>query len=300
MSEEQNRPAQPEKETSPIRPDPIFKEITRQAALEAGLQLRNVELPQLLLTDLLLQLPQDKDLSGTLFEFMRGYEQVSLEFKSENDNFNRFEFARTLARSFLFYAEGALADYSQLLTVFVCAKRPTQLLKHLAEIGTKLEKEPSQPWLLRCKIWQLEVVFVVCRLLPLEKPYYNWLMFAPASSPKWREFVKMLVKNREKDLLDLVRQMRPKEFNRMTINLPELLKDLSPEERAQYEQDLVDLVSSELSRFEKSNPQLVSEIMARLNPKTVIAGMTSQQRQELLKLLSQPDNQADQENHKPE
>lgn len=292
MSEEKN---QPEKESGTIRPDPLFKEITRQVALQAGLQLRNVELPQLLLTDLLLQVPQDKDLSGTLFDFLGGYEHASLEFKSENDDFNRLKFARTLSRSFLFYAEEALADYTQLLTVFVCAKRPVKVLQHLAAAGTKVESDPLRPWLLRCRLWQLNIAFVICRLLPLEKPYYEWLMFTPAGSPKWTEFVKILIRNREKELLDLLRQMRPKEFNKMTINIPELLKDLSPEELEERNKDLLKLIDTEIDMLAEIDPKMTDEfILNRL------AKLSPEQRQKILSLLTQTANQSDEEKQKPE
>ena len=67
MSEEERPKA---KET---RPDPMFKDVTRQAALQVGLELLNVELPQMLRADLVLAAPNETSLAGTLFEFLQGY-----------------------------------------------------------------------------------------------------------------------------------------------------------------------------------------------------------------------------------
>src|SRR5215468_11269987 len=92
-----------EKSSNPIRPDPLFKTVTREAALAVGLELLDIELPQLLRADLILAVPQGKDLSGTLFDFLAPYSII--EFKSENDRFDAAELAKNLARSLLFLSE---------------------------------------------------------------------------------------------------------------------------------------------------------------------------------------------------
>jgi hypothetical protein len=101
-----------EKPSNPIRPDPLFKAVTRDAALAAGLELLDIELSQLLRADLALAVPQGKDLSGTLFDFLSPYS--ILEFKSENDTFDSYELAKNLARSLLFLSENKSVAYSQL------------------------------------------------------------------------------------------------------------------------------------------------------------------------------------------
>jgi hypothetical protein len=46
----------------------------------------------------------------------------------------------------------------------------------------------------------------------LEERYYIWLLFAPARSPTWRNLIKKLYKERNFKLLDIARELRPKEY----------------------------------------------------------------------------------------
>jgi hypothetical protein len=70
--------------TNPIgqlRPDPTFKNIIGQAALAIGLELRNVEIPQISIADLIIGVPDKAKLPGTMFDF---FNQINfVEFKSE-------------------------------------------------------------------------------------------------------------------------------------------------------------------------------------------------------------------------
>jgi hypothetical protein len=282
------------KPSNALRPDPLFKDVTRTAALAAGLELLTIELPQLLRADLVLTVPPDKDLSGTLFEFLSPYS--ILEFKSENDDFDQAELIKNLARSLLFLSKNQAVTYNQLLTVFVCAKHPDSVLEHLAAEISPIESDPSRPWLLHSHFGPLKITIVVCRLLPLEKRYYDWLLFAPTGSVKWHEFVKILVRNGEKAFLEQVKNLRPKEFTLMTPEITEMLKTLSPEERAQHEKDWFGLIEAELLASEDLNQDALSKLLTKLRPETLTANLTPEQRKKLLELLSQPDNQ----NQKPE
>jgi hypothetical protein len=292
MSGESNQPTE-EKISNPIRPDPLFKDVTRRAALAAGLELLDIELPQLLRADLVLAVPQDKDLSTTLFDFLFPYS--ILEFKSENDTLDGSELAKNLARSLLFLSENRRASYRQLLTVFICAERPDSLLEHFRLENLPVTTDPAQPWLLQAQFGPLQTVMVVCRLLPLERKYYDWLLFAPATSRKWREFVKMLIRNGEKALIEQVKSLRLKEYRLMTPELIEMLKDLSPEEREERNKDLLDLIESEVDMLEELNPKMADEFI--LNR---FAKLSPEQRKKLRELLGQTDNQPDEEKQKPE
>ena len=97
------KPESSDKDGNLIRPDPMFKELITKAALASEIEMLNVELPQLLRADMLLAVPEGKDLSGTPFDFLLPYS--ILEFKSTNDDFDRFEFAKNLARTHLFFSQ---------------------------------------------------------------------------------------------------------------------------------------------------------------------------------------------------
>jgi hypothetical protein len=207
MSQETNQPDQDqEKVSNSIRPDPLFKNVTRKAALAAGLELLDVELPQLLRADLVLAVPQGKDLSDTMFDFLAAYSIV--DFKSENDDFDKFKLATNLARSLLFYAQNKQLTYHQILTVFVCAERPDRVINHVKAEKMLLVPDPATPWLIPAQFGSLQIAIVVCRLLPLERRYYDWLMFDPPTSLKWREFVRMLLRNGERALLEQLKRLR--------------------------------------------------------------------------------------------
>jgi hypothetical protein len=300
-----DQPDQPSKETSSrnlIRPDPMFKAVTRKAAMEAGLELLSIELPQLLRADLMLAVPEGKDLSDTLFDFLSPYSII--EFKSKNDTFDQFEFAKNLARTHLFFGENKQVSYNQLLTVFVCAEQPDKVLDHLKAENTPIEIDEATPWLLRCRVWSLEVAIVICRLLPLKRRFYHWLLFAPAGSVKWRDFVTMLIKDGERDLLEQVKKLNLKEFKLMTLKITEGLEELSPEERAEYEEDWLELIELEINGLEKLNPKKAKELFSKLKPEQLLAGLTPErlagltpeQRQKFLELLSPINNQSVEEN----
>jgi len=157
--------------------------------------------------------------------------------------------------------------------VFVCAERPDRVLTHLADQGLTPARDPASPWLLRFRVGFLDIAIIICRLLPLEEPYYQWLLFAPSGSLKWREFVKMLIRKGDRTLLRLIQQLKPKEFNLITLNIAEILKEFSPEERARYEQDRLELLQNELRVLGELNPQKMGEMLAGLTPEQRLAGL---------------------------
>lgn len=291
MSEETAQPSI-EKNKNPIRPDPMFKDVTRKAALANGLELLDIELPQMLLADLILSVPQGIDLSDTLFDFVAPYS--ILEFKSENDIFDEYEFARNLARTFLFYSESKQVKYSQILTVFVCSQQPDRVIDHLVAEGTPVRGDPTMPWLLRCKVWSLNIAIIVCRLLPLEKRYYDWLLFAPADSVKWREFVKMLIRTGDRNMIEQIKKLRLKEFKLMSFDIAEELKGLSPQEQEERKRDWMELIETEFNMLEKWDPEMAGEVVSNL-----LAGLTPEQRKKLIELLSQLNDQPVSESQTP-
>ena len=292
------KPESSDKDGNLIRPDPMFKELITKAALASEIEMLNVELPQLLRADMLLAVPEGKDLSGTPFDFLLPYS--ILEFKSTNDDFDQFEFAKNLARTFLFFSEYKTIPYNKLLTVFVCSEQPDSVLDHLRAKGISIEIDPATPWLLRCRIWTLEVAVVVCRLLPLEERFYDWLQFAPATSVKWREFVKLMLLKGKRDQLEVVKKLNLREYRLMTIDIKEQLKGLSPKEQVEYrkewlkvivaefnmvkdlgssnDRDLVELLKAEFNALEEQNPEIAKELFADVKPEIRLAGLAPEER----------------------
>jgi len=264
------------KEENLIRPDPMFKEVTTNKAKVFGVNQLSIELPQLLRADLILAVPKGKDLSGTLFDFLLPYS--ILEFKSTNDDFDQFEFAKNLARTFLFFSEYKTIPYNQLLTAFVCSEQPDSVLEHLKAEGITIEIDPTTPWLLRCRIWSLEIVMVVCRLLPLEERFYDWLQFAPATSVKWRKFVKLMLLKGEKNQLKMIMKLHLKEFRLMTIDIKEHLKELSPEQRKEYEEELLGFAEDCMTGLEELNPQMAKRFISGVKPELRLAGLAPEER----------------------
>ena len=86
----------------------------------------------------------------------------------------------------------------------------------------------------------------------------------------------------------------------MVTKFAEELQKRSPEEQAEYKKDRKEILEFELEAFRDLHPQDVAEVVAaKLEPQTLVAGLTPEkiarlspeQRQKLLELLSQAENQ---------
>ncbi|MEI6045977.1 MAG: hypothetical protein WCS37_16630 [Chloroflexota bacterium] len=242
-----------------IPPDPVFKEpITLIMSVEFS--------PP----DIILTVPEGVDISGTLFEFFLTYAIV--EFKSNKDDFGRFEFAKDLIRTHLFLSKNETIPPNQLLTVFVCPESPDIILDALRAEGIPLESDPATPWLFRGQVWELEVAIVVCELLPLEERFYSWLYFAPATSLKWHDFVKMLLLKGEIDHLEVAMQLNLREFILVTLESKVQVEGFSPEEQQAYQRNLLELIELQLEG---------------LTPEERLGGITPEELQKLRELLNQ-------------
>jgi len=292
---EGERKREKEKESGQLRPDPAFKEYTAEQARKAGLELRNVELPQLSLSDLVLAVPDNTDLTGTMFDFFGKVNVV--EFKSQNDLLTLPKMGYNQARAWLMFAKGEVARLEDLISVFVCAHLPDTVVDFLK--GKTKDFREEHQWLLRCQLGGIEIAIVVCRLLPLERRYYWWLIFAPTTSPEWKNFVTTMLEQGEREIIDQVKRLRPKEYKKVATSFLEDLKGRSPEEQAERTKDLSEIIELELGALEEMNPQEVNKIVSTLKPQTLMAGLTPEkiarlspeQRQKLLELLSRAENQ---------
>jgi hypothetical protein len=144
---------------------------------------------------------------------------------------------------------------------------------------------------------------IVCRDLPFDRKYYRWLIFLPSDNAKWQEFVKILFKENEKFYLELLREMRPKEYYMTieTLNVEELVSELSPEEQEERRQDMLELHKAELrfaSKMLKAlgvNPAISwAELIQESTPeelRDLVQMLKPEQRQELIEELLKTQNQ---------
>jgi len=166
----------------------------------------------------------------------------------------------------------------------------------------------------------IEVAIVVCRLLPLERRYYWWLIFAPSTSPKWKNFVTMLVEQGDLAMLKIVARLKPVEVGVMTIEanrkpkrnaaeqeafakmMAEMYKELliatkdNPVEHAKVVQlGLGDLTPEERLAGLEPEQRLAGlepeQRLAGLGPKQIASGLSSQERKKLLEFLAQEETE---------
>jgi hypothetical protein len=103
------------------------------------------------------------------------------------------------------------------------------------------------------------VALVICRDLPVEKRFYNWLLFAPSDSKKWEAFVRQLHLEGEIELLDFAKKLRPKEFVMIKMSADELWElvrqegGLTPEVEAQLARERAEGVKIILSDLDNKD-----------------------------------------------
>jgi hypothetical protein len=299
MPEQNPNPKQTEQIS---RPDPVFKHVTLGLAQELGLRVDNTEFPQTFRADLILGVPPDrkKALRKTLFEFFRDFNVI--EYKSQGDLLDKDGYLTNEIRTALLILKNPEATHENTLNVIVSSRYPQDFFDYMEEKKYKFKSTKSKPWLYRCRVGLQEVRVIVCRDLPFERKYYRWLIFVPSDNPKWQEFVKILFKEREEFYLDLLRQMRPKEYYMTieTLNIDELVSELSPEEQAERRQDLENVRKAELRLVRRISEALgisivedIGELIEDLKPEEVtvlVQKLTPEQRQQLIEALLKMQN----------
>jgi hypothetical protein len=253
-------------QNSEIRADPTFKLITNRLAQEIGLKVIGAELPQTLTADLALEIPPELGarLKNSLFNFLEGYQYAIVEFKGQNDQFTLPKFLANLARTALFCLKHEEVAVKKVLNLYVCSQYPDGILGLANTPGEKglFTNPPGRNWLWHASFFFQEIMIVVCRDLPVEPIYYDWLVFAPADSKKWREFVKTAIREGRRDIIEILIRLRPKELRAMTINVDEILEQLDPHEREQLEAYYAELIAAWLPMFTAKNPDELVKILA--------------------------------------
>jgi hypothetical protein len=276
MSEE--RQGEKEAKAGRTLPDTVFKKVTGEMAVAAGLDLLNVELPRLPSTDLILYVPEGKDLSATPFDFLFPYSII--EFKSENDTFDEYELSIGLGRSHIFYNRFRKAKYKEILTVYVCARRPDDVIDHLEAEEIGIIGDPEIDWLVRAKIGMLNVAFIICRNLPLEEKYYKWLIFASSKSAKWKFFVKMMLRTKNYEVIKLLGYFRFKELLNMITELKEEAKT-SPEAP---DQELIEIWDKFASLY-VDDPEGFARLLSGFKTEFIVNALKAEQLDEFAKLV---------------
>jgi len=303
-------PVSDESENS-VFPDPLFKVVTRAQAKNLGLVVEDSELQFTTRADLVLSVPPGVNLEGTLFDFFRPW--VMLEFKGENDQLTLPKFIINEVRTSIQFLQNKAEDFTEILNLIVSARRPDAFFKLAKANGINFKRNKERPWLWQAQVGFQTVVVVVCRDLPLEQRYYEWLIFSPSDNQKWRQCVRALVKEGNYNLLSIVRQLKPKEYN--MISYGEFLEligpkgSLSPEEQARIAEEQIEGEQFALKTLAQTNLEWLAKVLnvlepeqrlaglepeqrlAGLEPEQRLEGLTPEQRQQLLELLSSQSDQ---------
>jgi len=286
-------------------PDLIFKLLTRQDAIQAGLVPVETELQYSTRTDLVLNVPPGLDLTGTAFDFFRAKNVV--EFKSQGDQFDLTEYVRNSLRTDLIFLQEKAKSFDNILNVIITSRSPDGFLLAATRRGINFQPAAGRPWLLRGQVGFQDVAIVVCRDLPIELTYYNWLVFAPSDTRKWQAFVETLLQQRNRELLRIIKKMRPREFIMLTKSLDDLIKEakaeglLDPDFVLEFEVDEetrqleLETTSFLLKTIAQEKSGRLAEVLAGLKPEDRLTGLTPEDRltgltpedrQKLLELLN--------------
>lgn len=269
------------------RPDPFFKLLTRLEAEQLGLKAIETELQFTTRADLVLAVPPGLNLEGTMFDFFRTLNV--LEFKSENDKFNVREYVRNEVRTGITLLHSEDTDFGGILNVIVVSRRPRGFLTAAKKRRLFFRPQKGKPWLLVGQVGFQDVAIVVCRDLPLEKPYYNWLTFAPAGTDKWKEFVLKLLEEGNIELLEIIEGIRPKEFLAMLKSTDILaeLEAIRSKQDPELDQERAEVAALILKYLANNDPKKLGYALSRLKPEQRLADLTPEERAELLKLLTE-------------
>jgi len=275
------------KKPGSVLPDTVFKLLTRREIEQNKLHVGESELQYISRTDLVIEIPPGLDLSQTLFEFCAPV--TVMEFKSQNDPFNVEEFVVNQTRTSVLFIQAlsrakaeqksikderkvsgpnslklgeidALQYYARFLNVYVIARYPKDFLDLAPANGVIFELDQTRPWLRWATVGFQRVALVICRDLPLEKRFYNWLLFAPSQGKKWEAFVERLRLEGEEELLDFARKLRPKEFDMIRMKADELWElmrqegVLTPEVEAEMAQARAEGVQILLDDLDNKDP----------------------------------------------
>jgi hypothetical protein len=295
--------------------DPRFKRVTLLKAKVFGLEEDKTEFQQTLRADLVLKKAPTLSLENTLFDFFRLTNII--EYKGQTDQFDKYEFIKNEVRVRLYCLEQRTVQFEQVLNIIVCAREPEGFLEFAKAQGYEFKPAtPEREWLLVAKVGFFEVAIVICRKLPLDEKYYDWLVFAPANSPVWKRAVRKFILENNKRMLYIAEDLRPKEFAMVGKAVKdEVLQQIheefmTPEIREYLRNNPVEMANrvegvkiqlAELAAESQENLADVLEVLdpqqriAGLKPEERLSGLKPEERETLLKLLIQQNTESDKE-----
>jgi hypothetical protein len=274
------------KKTGSVLPDTVFKILTRREIEQSKLRVGESEIQYISRSDLVLEIPPGVELANTLFEFCAP--TTVIEFKSQNDQpFGVEEFVVNHTRTSVLFLQAlnrakaerkrqrlksparkrassnqdntVLEFYGQFLNLYVVARYPQDFMEIAQANAIIFKPDPDRLWLHWASASFQRVALVVCRDLPLEKRFYNWLLFAPSNSKKWEAFIRRLRLEGEKELLDYAEKLRPKEFEMIRMSAEELWEQLrqegalTPEVEAQLARERAEAIQILLSDLDNKD-----------------------------------------------
>lgn len=264
------------------RPDPMFKEVTALAARDANIstEISELHIQQLTSPDLLLTIPPNAKTENTLFDFFRAANV--LEFKSASDRLTTGNFAQQMGRVD-FYHNMSNVDFADLFNIVVTAYVPQAVLDYSIKRGTPFKEVEGRPWLLTARLGWQDVAIVLCDLLPREPRYAPWLLFASPRSETWREFVLMMARQKDTDMLKRAYGLSPKEFSKMTLDIKRIYSEYGPAEQARIRAEWRESIPDWLKEFSDDLEDILDvltpeERLVGLKPEERLAGMKPEER----------------------
>ena len=100
----------------------------------------------------------------------------------------------------------------------MCARYPREFIKVARQNGISFKIDQQRPWLRWARSAPQTVALVVCRDLPIEQPFYRWLLFAPVKGKKWPAFIERLYNEGNEELLKLAKRLRPEEYKMLKFD----------------------------------------------------------------------------------
>jgi hypothetical protein len=177
-------------------------------------------------------------------------------------------------------------DKRRVLNLIVSSRRPEDLLAMANEDPDHPEftNTPEKPWLWRGGTFYQKYIIIVCRDLPFEEPYYDWLIFAPSDSDKWKNFVKIVLRDKRQDLLDELILLHPKETKMITA---EYFNELDAEQQKMLYGNYEEVFVQGLLFLDEKFPQRLPELLAaKVAPEQLVSAIAATKPELLVSALT--------------
>lgn len=198
-----------------------------------------------------------------------------------------------VARTAMFCTKNPQVDVRQVVNLLVCSRYPQEVLRPQEGVaGFSRPDEQGQPWLWQARFAVQEIAIVVCRDLPLEAQFYDWLVFVPSDNKRWPETVKEFLRARRADLFDFARRLHPEEFEKMNLDIDykKIFSELDPKKRHRLKKGFRNLVLSDLKNLAEDEPEDFEYILSSLKPEQLADALTDEQLEEILRRRQEKKN----------